>query len=112
MLDVATNTWTSLPHGPTDDLMPTSLWTGGALLSFNTTTTTSGPGENHLPGEAAAFDPASDRWSSLLSAPLAGDVVAVWAGDRLLEWGSMSVPSQGDAGAAPATRTAGLSFGP
>jgi hypothetical protein len=112
MLDVATNTWTKLPHGPTDDLMPTSLWTGGALLSFNTTTTTSGPGGNHLPGEAAAFDPASDRWTSLPSAPLAGDVVAVWAGGRLLEWGSMSVPSNAEAGAAPAARTAGLSFGP
>jgi hypothetical protein len=113
LLNVAMNTWTKLPHGPVDDLGPTSLWTGSALVAVDTGSSTSGPDGTHLPGEVAAWDPTSNSWVSLPAAPLAsgGRAVAVWAGDRVLEWGPMFVPSDAGAGA-PAERDAGLSFGP
>ncbi|HEY8728112.1 MAG TPA: hypothetical protein VIL94_00910, partial [Acidothermaceae bacterium] len=38
VLDPRTNTWTMMPAGPVDSLRPSALWTGGALLAFNTTT--------------------------------------------------------------------------
>jgi hypothetical protein len=113
VLDVATNTWTLLPHGPVDDLEPNVLYTGDTMLAFDTNASTSGPDGNHFPGEAAVWDPMVDRWTSLPSAPLSsgGNAVAVWAGDRLLEWGPLSSPTAPNAGEAPSS-TGGLSFGP
>jgi len=114
LLDVRANTWTALPHGPVDDLNPQSVWTGAALLAFNTGTWTSGPDGTQLPGEAAVWDPGNNSWTALPAAPLAAgsDATAVWAGDRLLEWGRMFVPADTGGGAAPVERDAGLSFGP
>jgi Galactose oxidase, central domain len=113
LLDVAANTWTLLPHGPVDDLEPNVLYTGATMLAFDTNASTSGPDGNHFPGEAAVWDPMSDRWTPLPAAPLAsgGNAVAVWAGDRLLEWGLFSLPTAPNAGEAPSS-TDGLSFGP
>lgn len=92
-----TTAWTAIPHGPVDDLNATSLWTGAALLDFNSST--SGGPDNSVPGEAAAWDPASDAWTRLPDAPYAGNgVSAVWTGDRLLML--------------PATESVGLQFGP
>ncbi|MDQ1495497.1 MAG: hypothetical protein QOG69_1980, partial [Actinomycetota bacterium] len=40
------------------------------------------------PGESAVWDPPSDTWTKLPTAPdIVGADNAVWAGDRLLEWG-------------------------
>lgn len=98
LLDPRTNTWTTMPAGPVDSGQPSVLWTGGALLAFNTTTETSGPNGNHFRGEAAVWDPATNAWTSLPSAPSAdSEVVAVWANNQLLVWG---------------VNTGGLRFGP
>ena len=98
LLDPRTNTWTTMPAGPVDSGQPSELWTGSALLAFNTTMEIHGPNANHLPGEAAVWDPATNAWTSLPSAPSADrEVVAVWANNQLLMWGA---------------RTGGLRFGP
>ena len=104
-----TGMWTAMPHGPVDDLSPTSLWTGASLLSFDSSTTTG----TDAPGEAAAWDPASDGWTRLADAPYhgGGHIASVWTGDRLLLWGEMA-PTGGNS-AAPGSGTAvGLEFGP
>lgn len=106
-----------IAHGPADDLDPEYTWTGRALLAYNTGTlyeTSSGKG-SHYPGEAAAWDPASNRWTQLTSAPLSGyEADSVWTGDRLLIWGSMDSGGRqaGKTGHPPLELTAGLQFGP
>lgn len=97
-----------LPHGPVDDLTPHYLWTGKALLAYDTGTYTSGPTGADLPGEAAAWDPTTNRWTSLPSAPLASQqTVAVWTGASLIEWGLM-YPAQQANRATTTAETAGL----
>ncbi|HEY8728444.1 MAG TPA: hypothetical protein VIL94_02600, partial [Acidothermaceae bacterium] len=62
------------------------------------TTEVSGPNGVRQPGEAAVWDPATNAWTSLPSAPSAdSEVVAVWANNQLLMWDA---------------RTGGLRFGP
>jgi len=113
LFDIATTTWTLLPRGPVDDLDANVIYTGNTMLAFDTGASTSGPDGDHFPGEAAVWDPMFDRWTSLPAAPLAsgGNAVAVWAGDRLLEWGPFYSPTTPNAGEAPSS-TGGLSFGP
>ncbi len=108
-LDLPTGTFRRIPHGPVDDLGATPVWTGAALLSVDTGATTSGPAGTNYPGEAAVWDPATNAWSGLPSAPDAGagTIATVWTGSHLLEWGLM-FPSRGDSSTAA---SAGLSFG-
>jgi hypothetical protein len=83
-------TWRQLTHGPADDLRGQSVWTGAALLTFNTGTYTSSGNSFSLPGNAAAWDPEADRWEPLPNAGwYADEPAAVWTGDTLLMWGSM-----------------------
>jgi hypothetical protein len=99
----------SIAHGRVDDLRPMYLWTGAALLAFNTGTYTTGPGQTHFPGEAAAWDPATGTWISLPNAPLAGnDVVAAWTGKSLIMWGQMFTAKQANGSGPVHSHTAGL----
>jgi N-acetylneuraminic acid mutarotase len=96
-LDLATGVWTAMSPGPIDRDDPIGVWTGSALLEYDATIASSlGDGPTTGPGESAVWDPTSDTWTALPTAPgpPLGDN-AVWAGDQLLEWG-----------------TSGLSFGP
>jgi hypothetical protein len=90
--DPAAQTWSAISHGPIDDANPQSLWTGHALLSFNTGSFVGGPHKALYPGAAAVWDPASNRWTRLPDAPYVGSdegVASVWAGSQLLMWGEM-----------------------
>ncbi len=107
-----TTQWAALPHGPIDDLSPTPLWTGAALLEFDTTTWESGPDGTHNPGEAAVWDPANNGWTTLPAAPYAADQpAAVWTGDRLVVWGQMYAPADANTGT-PTLRSIGLQLSP
>jgi hypothetical protein len=102
----------SLPRGPVDDLRPGYVWTGAALLAFNTGTYTSGGTHTDYPGEAAAWDPTTGAWTSIPNAPLAGeDTVAVWTGSSLIIWGQMFPPKQDDGTGPVHLQTAGLQLG-
>lgn len=87
-LDLRNGAWRQISHGPVDDSRPQSVWTGRALLSFNGSTQKG----SQLPGDAAVWDPATDRWFSLPKAPRAGEgdqLAAVWTGQELIVWGEM-----------------------
>jgi Kelch motif len=100
-----------IPHGPADDLLADYLWTGAALLAYNTKTYESGgTGGTVYPGQAAAWDPITTTWTRLPAAPLAGaGAVSVWTGTSLIIWGTMFPATT--AGGHVETRTAGLAFG-
>jgi N-acetylneuraminic acid mutarotase len=53
--------------------------------------------------DGAAYDPTTDSWRKLPTAPISGraSAAAVWAGDRLVVWGGFSGPDKAlDDGAA------------
>jgi hypothetical protein len=110
----AGGTWTPMAHGPVDDLSATYLWTGSALLAFDSTAYATGPGGVSLPGENAAWDPATGSWLKLPAAPLAGagDIAAVWTGSQLLEWGPMIDPAAAGGSTVATAHDAGVAFGP
>jgi hypothetical protein len=92
-LDLATGTWKAMSAGPIDTTDPLGVWTGSALLEYTGTIASSiDGGPTTGAGESAVWDPATDTWTALPTAPGAafGDN-AVWAGDRLLEWGLSSL---------------------
>jgi hypothetical protein len=98
----------ALPTGPVDALLPRYVWTGAALLAFDPTVYTG----TQLPGAAAALDPTANRWADLPRAPLTGtsdQVVAVWTGRSLIEWGAMR-PSNNTNPELEPVQTAGLVF--
>jgi len=107
MLDPATSSTRPIRHGPVDDLNAEYLWTGAALLGFNTGTETSDANGHVYPGRAAAWDPTANIWTRLPNAPLAGyQTVAVWTGKSLLIWGQLATPR-----GANHVATTGLEFG-
>jgi hypothetical protein len=88
-LDLATGAWTAMSAGPIDEADPIGVWTGSALLEYTGTIASSiDGGPTTGAGESAVWDSGTNAWTALPTAPGAqfGDI-AVWAGDRLLEWG-------------------------
>jgi hypothetical protein len=84
-----------IPHGPVDDLDATYVYNHGLLFGVNTEVTESGPHVHHRPGEAAAWNPATNTWASLPRAPHASydDPVIVAADAGLFVWGPTSATS-------------------
>jgi hypothetical protein len=107
--DPSTGTRQRLAHGPVDDLNAASVWTGAALLSFDSTSVMSGPNGAAYQGAAGVWDPSTNQWTRLPDAPFVGSnlVNAVWTGSHLLKWGLMHPSMQ--AGARDSE--VGLSFG-
>ena len=102
-----------LPDAFAQDVFET-VWTGAALLGYGSDTyTESADGAKHLPGQAVAYDPKSNSWSTLAEAPMAfaGDLSGVWTGSQLLVWGSMYPADQANTGKTTYSAV-GLSFGP
>ena len=82
-----------IPHGPIDDIGPAYFWTGSVLLAVNTSGSMGGAHAIDA-GSAAYWTPATDRWTSLPRAPMAGyGAAVVWTG-----------PQPADLGAAVAVR--------
>jgi hypothetical protein len=97
-------TWTAIPQSPVDEGVASYLWTGSALLGYDSSSPAGG---------AAAWEPATNSWTTLPAAPLYGSsIAAVWTGSQLLEWGSMYDPAAALSDGAPVEHDAGLSLGP
>lgn len=110
-LNPADSTTSVIPHGPVDDLNPTYLWTGAALLAVNTQATMSGgTASPSFPGEAAVWDPHTQIWARLPDAPAgaADSPVTIWTGTSLLIWGQFA---HYDGASSTAQQTAGLQLG-
>lgn len=94
LYSTADNTWTAIPGEPAGSEW---VWTGASLLSVFGSGSGGGTQGVTPRGALAAWDPATNRWSRLPDPSFAaqpGDAVAVWAGDQLIEWGSMYPPAE------------------
>jgi len=85
---IAGNVWTTIPQEPAGTEW---VWTGSSLLSVFGEGS-GGAQSGTARGASAAWNPATNQWLRLPDPPFAahyGDAVAVWAGEQLIEWGSM-----------------------
>jgi hypothetical protein len=115
-LDPTSGTSVAMPEFPgVVDLGDYAIaWTGAALLGYGSDSYVEDPdGTKHLPGAAAAWDPSTNIWTVLPSAPLApyGTTPGVWTGTELLTWGLMYPANQANTDGKQVQAT-GLIFGP
>jgi hypothetical protein len=93
----STNSYRSIAHSPVDDASRDAVWTGGALVRTAEATIGSpgtslppngAPVEVVQPGEAAAWDPATNQWTVLPRAPIPGfERQLVWTGREIISYG-------------------------
>jgi hypothetical protein len=85
----ATNRWRQLPSMGVGRLGHTAVWTGRQLLVWGGWTVRSG--KYVAPPHGLAYDPSSNRWSALPTAPLRGRAghLAAWTGSQMLVWGGV-----------------------
>jgi hypothetical protein len=82
--DPRTNTYRPISHGPVDDATIGALWTGNALVRVDQGTVFG----DITPGAAAAWDPATDRWTTLPRAPAVDfGTPMFWTGHEILAYG-------------------------
>jgi len=88
--DPATGSWTSIPHGPVDDDVAASVWTGDDFveMSAGTVNPANGAVIEH-PGSVAAWSPRTNEWTRL-PRPLFEDTAGtmLWTGHDILVWNS------------------------
>jgi hypothetical protein len=89
----STNTWRRLADMPVPRYEHLAAWAGDQLLVWggrSTSTTGTTPG---APPNGVAYDPATDRWSSMPPSPLKArvDAISAWTGTELLIWGGLGV---------------------
>jgi N-acetylneuraminic acid mutarotase len=87
--DPATNRWRRLPRMEQGRVGAAAVWSGKRLLVWGGQTEPVGAEAPGLPTHGLAYDPATNRWSTLPPAPLQGrpDPTALWTGRELLVWG-------------------------
>ena len=91
--DPATNSWRMLPRGPLSPRADASgVWTGSELVIFGGYERSANGKSFPATNQAAAYDPSTDRWRMLASAPLAPrySAVALWTGKEVLVLGGTS----------------------
>jgi hypothetical protein len=86
--DPATNRWRRLPPMESPRFGAAAVWSGKQLLIWGGSQTAGG-GEPVIPPHGLAYDPKTNRWSTLPQAPLLGrlDPSGVWTGRALIVWG-------------------------
>jgi hypothetical protein len=93
----ATNRWRTLPAADSGRVDHVAAWTGRTLLVWGGRTLREGTWTT--PRHGLAYDPSTNRWSALPTAPLRGrsDANAVWTGSQMIVWGGGSVGDLGTA---------------
>jgi len=84
----ATNHWRRLSPMPSGRAGAAVVWTGKRILVWGGSL--NGDGKPPVfPAHGLAYDPKTNRWSTLPQAPLQGrlDPAAVWTGQQLILWG-------------------------
>jgi hypothetical protein len=86
--DPAANRWRRLPPTESRRTNFAAVWTGKQLLLWGGNAG-SGGGPLVIPPHGEVYDPATNSWSALPQAPLAGrlDPTAVWTGRSFIVWG-------------------------
>lgn len=97
-----TGQWSVIPDNVVAGSAGPTAWTGQALAALNAGSQGSTAGQSVLmPGDAAAYDPATQTWTDLPRGPLGAlDGASVfWTGKQLLVWGggASSGSNQGEA---------------
>lgn len=97
----ATNRWRALSAMDTTRIGHSAVWTGHQLWVWGGRTVRGG--SYVAPSHGVVYNPASNRWSPLPTAPLRDRTnhLAVWTGTQMLIWGGTSV--QSDPGTGNAT---------
>ena len=95
--DVATSTWAPLAAAPISGRRGHSaVWTGTHMIVFGGRGPAQGctrlcgiPSTHEALNDGASYDPATDRWSPIAPAPLAGREghSAVWVQNKMVVWG-------------------------
>jgi hypothetical protein len=95
LIDPDTGRTKQMTHGPLNDDDAKYLWTGNALIAYDTN-----PGTNinaktrTIPGDAALWNPNVNTWTRLAAAPTlsydSGENATVWTGTHLITWGVFS----------------------
>ena len=95
--DVATSTWAPLAAAPISGRRGHSaVWTGTHMIVFGGRGPAQGctrlcgiPSTHEALNDGASYDPATDRWSPIAPAPLAGRAghSAVWVQNKMVVWG-------------------------
>ena len=96
--------WTQLATPPFHRASGAAVWTGSELVLWGGDT----QADAHHHADGAAWDAATNRWTSVPDAGIAGrsQPAAVWTGDELLVWGGTASGPLGDGAAYdPATQT-------
>jgi hypothetical protein len=95
----ATHKWTPIKGAPFSAVEPAAAWTGTDWMLYGGTQIKAGT-QTPVPG-GYSYDPGTDAWTALPSAPFQGlsGPVAVWNGDTYVLWGR-------DTGAAAAPKGA------
>lgn len=91
VFDATSRAWGAMSTGPLSPrALAASAWTGSELLVWGGWQGTFGyEFAEGLLDDGAAYDPASDAWRALPSAPIEGRApLSVWTGRELLVWGT------------------------
>jgi len=85
------NRWRQLASMPSGRSEFAAVWDGRRLLVWGGTTTSANVPQS--PAEGLAYDPRSNRWSSLPVAPLRPRLgaIAAWTGHSMIIWGGWTI---------------------
>jgi N-acetylneuraminic acid mutarotase len=97
----STNAWRQLSPLPRGRAGFAAVWTGKRLLVWGGTIRRSG--QLVSPSTGLSYDPATNRWSPIPTAPIAGrgDPTAVWTGGSMIVAGGVGVDDDEAAAYAP-----------
>ena len=89
VFDAQSTTWKRTSDSPLSArTLPGFAWTGKEVLIWGGSSNTDLDSGTFL-GDGAAYDPATDTWHELPSAPISARVpLSVWTGQEFLVWGS------------------------
>jgi N-acetylneuraminic acid mutarotase len=100
------NTWRRLADMPVPRYQHLAAWAGNQLLVWGGRTTSTTGATPGAPPNGVAYDPATDRWSSMPAAPLKArvDAISAWTGTELLIWGGQGIAAETSVGDGAAFR--------
>ena len=112
--DPAADRWRAVPAGPLGARVPlVAAWTGREVLVVGARPWGSRPPGRAGGTDAAAYDPAQDRWRRLPSMPVAlAEGVAAWTGSELIVYGALDTPPGGTDPAGGARLARGAAYDP